>query len=624
MKNDNNINLIRRWFTAIALAVIGNAFYQLLQSNDFSKILDWFQISDIAKLQCIKSYPFILAISYLLFKPRSSFISLNHLRLSKILKFPPYWLFFWGGYLLPSLFIFFKDHLLLHYSFKIIIFPLIFLAIACDWGNLLAKIIQLLKNIFSSNNQFSDNNIQPLEETSLKIAILENTNNQNITLLNRLRKWANLEQPIDNIANDLFEFSPTIEQINSYLVNNIESKSNKIKPINAIGIVGAFGSGKSSLITLVEKELLKKYENKIIFITIDCWEFDCLESLEQFILNKISVAVRIHIDAANLINLPKHWLELIKGISENNWLNLAYKSFKDNKLDSILIELSEAIKCIDIHFVLNIQDIDRRTELTSHMGSLQRLIEYLKQVQGITILIAFDPTNTQIKEGGFDYSRLCDQLIYMPTVPIKIIENIMDVLIFTLGSSAKNWDNEACKDFPLIWKDEDSAEITINYISAREFALIAGTPRKIKGFIRNVINGWENVKDEVNFFDFILISFINEYLPSVKIFLITHIKIISLIIEKSNTTSLFNISTETTNILLNEWKVVCSKLKVEEQIVARKIMATLFYEIYNPFLDDKELKVSNLFYTKMNQQRIFENELLWRIALEGRVNKQKN
>lgn len=92
-----------------------------------------------------------------------------------------------------------------------------------------------------------------------------------------------MDKPIDDITKDEFDHKSIVDEI----VNNIQSNN---PPYN-IALIGKWGTGKSSILDCVKKELDTEENNKYLFTMINAWKYEKQEIRKSFILeilNKIT------------------------------------------------------------------------------------------------------------------------------------------------------------------------------------------------------------------------------------------------------------------------------------------------------------------------------------------------
>lgn len=89
-----------------------------------------------------------------------------------------------------------------------------------------------------------------------------------------------MDKPIDDINKDEFDYKSIVDEI----VNNIQNN----KPPYNIALIGKWGTGKSSILDCVKKEIENKDTEGYLFTTINAWKYEKQEIRKSFILEILS------------------------------------------------------------------------------------------------------------------------------------------------------------------------------------------------------------------------------------------------------------------------------------------------------------------------------------------------
>ncbi|GAA6183775.1 hypothetical protein NBRC116595_10230 [Aliiglaciecola sp. NS0011-25] len=199
-----------------------------------------------------------------------------------------------------------------------------------------------------------------------------------------------------------------------------------------IALCGAFGTGKSSVISAVLLEKKKNANNyKLIRCNIDLWGVDT-DSIVAFVLDAITLTLSKYMDVSGFRQLPSHYLEALKA-SNSSWSFLSSLLNKHESPDNLLKRLDELLYITQKKLVVTIQDIDRNADAEASMSILAGLLERLKQ-QGSNITYIFAAENTPAFSETI--RRICPVRIDL-TLPslTKQISSLQNDLIETLPAS---------------------------------------------------------------------------------------------------------------------------------------------------------------------------------------------
>ena len=293
------------------------------------------------------------------------------------------------------------------------------------------------------------------------------SNNFNIDNLENLKIYDS-----DKIMYDLFGR----EQINNNLYFSITSLASSSECFK-IGVIGEWGSGKSSIIELTKNRLLND-ESKDHFIIIDDFEPWVIKSQDTLILTiyntiienlgkNISYFKRKKVQNA-LINITTNIPYIGKGIG-NYFENRIddYSEYKEIKAD-----LEEKLKKSDKRLVFVIDNLDRMN--SDNVLFLLTIIETLFKLPNITYIVAYDK------------KRL--KSIFRPEkIDAKYIEKIVnkEILVPKIHNSDKQFIFYNCLKNCIQHSDDEIIFRKIDYeIDDQLYKKIASKFTNIRDFIR--------------------------------------------------------------------------------------------------------------------------------------------
>lgn len=160
-----------------------------------------------------------------------------------------------------------------------------------------------------------------------------------------------IDKPIKDISQDEFDYKCIVDEIVQNIKNN--------EPPYNIALIGKWGTGKSSILDCVEKELKK--ENKYLFTTINAWKYEKQELRKSFILDiikKIPVTNKKYEERIN---------EILESLKSSLFLNIKEQEEKKEEkwyakigkcLLNILIQSFVMILPLIIMYVVSYYIID--------------------------------------------------------------------------------------------------------------------------------------------------------------------------------------------------------------------------------------------------------------------------
>lgn len=209
-----------------------------------------------------------------------------------------------------------------------------------------------------------------------------------------------LDRPIQQKDQDKLGRGPFVEQLTDALVDKKTNRSSGL----VVSLLGAWGSGKSSILNLLEADLQSRYQNAVV-LRFDPWLIANRDSLvRQFLsdlgnvlskdlgaankaakkagelLSEYDDAINIGIDAVGLLTIPLF----------SSGLKAAKSALKRNEktLHQLKTEINETIKDIPYPIVVLIDEVDRLDD--GEVLEIMRLVKAVADFPNVSYLIAYD------------------------------------------------------------------------------------------------------------------------------------------------------------------------------------------------------------------------------------------
>ncbi len=326
-----------------------------------------------------------------------------------------------------------------------------------------------------------------------------------------LSHWLPLEEPA---SQDLFEHLPVARRIAGVL---------KGGRVEAVALLGGYGSGKSSILNWVRGELSgEKKPTDFVFVEIGGWAFRNPEDAPRVALRRIIDALEPLLDMQAFRGLPQNYQSLIA--AEPLGLLKSILNPEPGEPEDELKRLTPLLEAAGLQLVLILEDVDRAGAGfdTRH---LERLFLALRGVDRVSVIVSIDQTHTAI-----DYHKLCDVIELVPRIsPDQVRRLLSRAYHHWLGDwsfidtvpdrlrqdrlTLANGDDEVLRYLHAISRDTPVDAITT----------LLKTPRRLKHFIRNVESTWSDLAGEIDLEDLIVLTALREGAPDVHAFLVDQI-----------------------------------------------------------------------------------------------------
>lgn len=298
-------------------------------------------------------------------------------------------------------------------------------------------------------------------------------------------KFLSIDTPIKNKEDDRLGFSEDINLLISKLPKETEQAY-------SVGIVGSWGSGKTSYLNLLEKKL-----NKEQFIVI---KFNPRHSLnactiqEDFFHELFSTLKKYD---SRFSSSFKDYLKAINIIGENKFLSSFLSIHQLWNSGREKQKISEAIKRLGKRVVVFIDDFDRLLR--------EEVIEVLKLIDGNASF------SNMIFFAAYDKQHLNKILVSENTSETKLFSD----KYFSIEQSVPSLSNEFLWErLKKILPENHSKDIKFNRLSAPSSELyfeldkILPTLRDLKRFSNSFKTRYETIKDEILFGDYFLLQIV--------------------------------------------------------------------------------------------------------------------
>lgn len=321
------------------------------------------------------------------------------------------------------------------------------------------------------------------------------------------------ENPISEIDDDLLQFNKEAEYFANYILKNIDRKSSF-----SIGIVSEWGTGKTSYINLIKKNLDQEEFISISFNPrlskdISSIQKDLFEALRQHLSKYNSVFSSLFTNYIHSLNIDDGW-GVIKTIK-----SFAKEINKENEKERI----NDAINSIRKRIVIFIDDFDR---LIDHeIIEVFKLIYYNGSFTNIIFISAYDKTHINKTLGEYNKNQkthFTDKFFDMEILlPLRTHDDLYDILIKLLDHEITIKNEDIKEAIPLEETNNNKDNNKDNGFNSLlsemkdEIKHCLPTLRDIKRFCSLFIESYNRVEGEVNIEDFLLLTLLKYKCPEV-------------------------------------------------------------------------------------------------------------
>ncbi|MEQ8845892.1 MAG: P-loop NTPase fold protein [Phycisphaerales bacterium] len=327
------------------------------------------------------------------------------------------------------------------------------------------------------------------------------------------RDWSASDKEIHFKGDDRFDAQPIADRIAGRLVPD-ESKSEQ----PSIALIGPKGSGKSSILSLVERELTDTAN--IEFARISLWAYDTPEAAMRGVLDRLIETVGRHAPTLALTGLPGEYLAAVDHMA-GRWGVLRLLTPPERDPLNLLKKIDRIAAAVGVRFVLAIEDFERFREGhadASSLGPIRALLYHLDQREHVSVVMASDDLDDR-----FDMDKIARYVERMPVLGVGTLATFLHNV--RSASLAYQPDGQALNDAvdPSKRFQFKRAQLEANVAIVGDawgmtlgaaLAELADTPRVLKSAIRHSCKLWESIPGEIDIDELLVLSILRESEPT--------------------------------------------------------------------------------------------------------------
>lgn len=315
--------------------------------------------------------------------------------------------------------------------------------------------------------------------------------------------FENTESPILNSGQDRYKRILIAERLANYLFSDEHKKNN----FRRIALIGGFGSGKSSLLNLVEECVLNNEPDKWIFSHFDAWgRANGTEDIQGLLLEAMVNSMRNEFETSSVESMPAEYLAALGSLHSSTriFVNLVKKNLTPaaslNKLDDVL-KLNNKKICVFI------EDIDRNSNPIEASNSIAPLLNNFKDTEQIHFIftLGYSHSTSDIIKRITDYRE--------DVPPINFDEELnkfglsQHSYAYSKGKiifyepSTDDW----CLMNSCVYSTQGNKAILRSDVRGWILAIIT-SPRDFAAIKREVEAKWKTLAGEFNFDDLLILS----------------------------------------------------------------------------------------------------------------------
>lgn len=333
-----------------------------------------------------------------------------------------------------------------------------------------------------------------------------------------LRDWLKDDAPVAGPEQDLFGRGQIARRIAS-------RAQGRHAPAQAV--VGALGSGKSTLKNLVRNELIDSSRNgrrEVDLIAVELWQFETTRAAVQGVIRALIEALAEEVSVLPLRGVPTAYAEAISAAG-GLWSFLGRLHRSPTEPFQTLSAIDEIATAIGRRYVVWVEDLERfagnefddqeSIEDAERLNPIRALLLGLDRLESISVITA-----TTTLHARFDLDKIARYVEVLSDVDERNAARILavfrrgclasyDVIDPAGGDARAHLNNLTNYDYSMrrrLGRDQI-------YTVGEAVTLLCATPRVMKRGLREVLDSWERLHGELDFDDLLLMGVVRHACP---------------------------------------------------------------------------------------------------------------
>jgi len=341
--------------------------------------------------------------------------------------------------------------------------------------------------------------------------------------------WLERQDAISNPADDLFGSSEKAMRVTAALREARDGSRDGTRR-KTIAVVGRLGVGKTSLVRLAERSLGS--DTRLLFAHTSGWGFESSAKAQEAILDEAVERLTLEVDCNELRRLPAHYRDAVN--ESDGWLKPFFVwAFGEMAPTAQLERFSPVLKALDAHLVVVVEDLDREGS-SFDTSQVIAMLHYLRSVERVSFILAMgEPVPVEL-------FKVADEVVFIePLLPKEALSIVDRVRIRILQNSgfvdpeelrSRPWGN-AQKSYRLLALSEEQAASSAAIFMMEagpihnwpgDLGRILGSPRTLKGTLRDFRAKWDALWGEVDPDELLILTALRHVTPDVYQFALEH------------------------------------------------------------------------------------------------------
>jgi hypothetical protein len=299
-------------------------------------------------------------------------------------------------------------------------------------------------------------------------------------------------------------------QIARRMAERLVAPATSSKDDRSQALLGALGSGKTTILRMVQEEL--KQHKDVEILEVQMWAYETARAAVTGVLDQIVDALGKHVNVVGLRGVSGAYAEAISKVPDGGVILAALRGRSDSP-EHALNELDEIARVIGIRYVIWIEDLERFASTAASddkLGVVRALLHGLHRLPSFTIVTA----TTELSR-GFDHDKIARYVEHVPRLPAATVKRLCGSFL-TLWEAPKPGETLISVDIDdgRMWREKNRYDLAIEGMLQ-----VVSTPRGLKQALRRCDEVWGVLRGEVNLKQALAFSIVREASPKAYAFI---------------------------------------------------------------------------------------------------------
>lgn len=205
-----------------------------------------------------------------------------------------------------------------------------------------------------------------------------------------LRRWILEERPLISPGEDILGYDIIAKKIARTILRNDHTN---------IGIIGSYGSGKSSVINLTKYYLTENKnavresadglpnDENLVICSVDGWGL-ISKSVAKNILEELLEELKVHVDCLSILGLPENYRKALSGSKAIGGDIISPLFEYSQSALKLLIKLDNILCAAGLRVVIFLEDLDRNSSDEIIRDEVPALLDKLRKLKCLTFVLA--------------------------------------------------------------------------------------------------------------------------------------------------------------------------------------------------------------------------------------------